>query len=52
MANELMIAFGSGIITLLFAIYLIYWVLKQPTGNVKMQEIALAIQIGATAYLF
>ena len=51
MENELLVAFGSGAVTLLFSFYLIYWVLKQPTGNPKMQEIAGAIQDGAQAYL-
>ncbi|MGH7748654.1 MAG: sodium/proton-translocating pyrophosphatase, partial [Candidatus Dormibacteria bacterium] len=40
-----------GGLALLFAIYLIFWVLKQPEGNERMREIAQAIQEGAQAYL-
>ncbi len=40
-----------GVLTLLFAAYLIKWILSKPTGNAKMREIASAIQEGATAYL-
>ncbi len=45
------LAVGAGIITLLYGLYLIRWVLKQPAGDNKMQEIAKAIQQGASAYL-
>ena len=45
------IAIAAGVIALLFAGYLAWWVLRQDPGNKKMQEIALAIQQGAQAYL-
>lgn len=45
------LAIGAGIITILYGIYLIRWVLLQPVGNKKMQDIAKAIQEGASAYL-
>ena len=45
------IAIAAGVIALLFAGYLAWWVLRQDSGNKKMQEIALAIQQGAQAYL-
>jgi K(+)-stimulated pyrophosphate-energized sodium pump len=41
----------SGGLALLFAVYLIFWVLRQPEGNERMREIAQAIQEGAQAYL-
>ena len=47
----LMYALISGGVALLYGAYLIYKILKQPAGNGKMQEIASAIQEGASAYL-
>ncbi|TMD93695.1 MAG: sodium-translocating pyrophosphatase, partial [Chloroflexi bacterium] len=41
----------AGGLALLYAIYLIYWVLRQPEGDDKMRQIAQAIQEGASAYL-
>jgi K(+)-stimulated pyrophosphate-energized sodium pump len=41
----------AGGLALLYAIYLIFWVLKQPQGDERMREIAQAIQEGAQAYL-
>src|SRR6202166_243722 len=42
---------AAGLLPLLFAVYLIFWVLRQPQGNDRMREIAKAIQEGAQAYL-
>jgi K(+)-stimulated pyrophosphate-energized sodium pump len=42
---------AAGLLALLFAVFLIFWVLRQPEGNDRMKEIAKAIQEGASAYL-
>ncbi len=42
---------AAGLLALLFAVFLIFWVLRQPQGNDRMKEIAKAIQEGAQAYL-
>src|ERR1700736_3028108 len=42
---------AAGLLALLFAVYLIFWVVRQPQGNDRMREIAKAIQEGAQAYL-
>jgi K(+)-stimulated pyrophosphate-energized sodium pump len=41
----------AGGLALLYAVYLIVWVLRQPEGDERMREIARAIQEGAAAYL-
>jgi len=41
----------AGALALLYAVYLIYWVLQQPEGDQSMRDIAHAIQEGASAYL-
>jgi len=43
--------FTSGILAILFGLYLIQKIMKLSAGNEKMQEIAQAIQAGAKAYL-
>src|SRR3989338_11172545 len=40
-----------GILSIAFAGYLAFGILKMPSGSKKMQEIAAAIQEGAMAYL-
>src|SRR6201996_6599163 len=42
---------GAGILAILYGLYLISWILRQPAGNEKMQAIAAAIQEGAMAFL-
>jgi K(+)-stimulated pyrophosphate-energized sodium pump len=53
MAPQLAIELGliAGIIAILYGLYLINWVIKQPAGNATMQAIAGAIQEGAMAFL-
>ncbi len=51
MRLPLVIALSSGVAALLFAVFLIRWVLSRPRGDSVMQSIASAIQEGANAYL-
>src|SRR6266700_2386851 len=44
-------AVAGGAAAVIFAVVLIFVVLRQPPGNARMQEIAAAIQEGASAYL-
>ena len=51
MSNELWIPLLCAAGALVYGAVSIKWVLAQPVGNERMQEIALAIQQGAKAYL-
>jgi len=46
------LALGIGILTLLYAAYLVLRVMRSPKGDTRMQDIAKAIQEGANAFLF
>jgi K(+)-stimulated pyrophosphate-energized sodium pump len=53
MTNEmaLWLSIGAGALAILFGIISTQWIIKQPTGNSRMQEIQAAIQEGANAYM-
>ncbi|MBX3639094.1 MAG: sodium-translocating pyrophosphatase [Nitrosomonas sp.] len=51
MSNGLIIAIGSAILALVYSGIWIKGIFAKPTGNARMQEIASAVQEGASAYL-
>ncbi|MCG8694357.1 MAG: sodium/proton-translocating pyrophosphatase, partial [Minwuiales bacterium] len=51
MTMDLWLVIACGVIALLYGLYASRSVLSAPAGNARMQEIAGAIQEGASAYL-
>ncbi|MEY3617215.1 MAG: K(+)-insensitive pyrophosphate-energized proton pump [Pseudomonadota bacterium] len=49
--SELNLIIGAALLAILYGAVMSAWIFKLPAGNTKMQEIALAIQEGAKAYL-
>jgi K(+)-stimulated pyrophosphate-energized sodium pump len=51
--NDHAVAFAlvCALVAIAWGLYLTWWLLRQPAGNERMQEIARAVQEGAAAYL-
>jgi len=50
-SNGLLLSLFCAVLGLVYAAYLIRWILASPAGNERMREIASAVQQGAKAYL-
>ncbi|MGA7985133.1 MAG: sodium-translocating pyrophosphatase [Burkholderiales bacterium] len=52
MSGGVIFALACAVIGILYGVISIKWILAQPDGNERMREIAAAIKVGATAYLW
>jgi K(+)-stimulated pyrophosphate-energized sodium pump len=48
-SQGLWIALACAVLALVYGAWSIGWILKQPAGNARMQEIAAAIQVGTAS---
>ena len=51
MSNSLLFALACALAAIVYGVVSISWILRKPTGNDRMREIAAAVQEGASAYL-
>ena len=51
MQQALWLAIAAGVVAIVYGILMVRWILSQPAGSERMQEISAAIQAGAKAYL-
>src|SRR6058998_2858682 len=49
--HAVLFALVSAGVAIVYGVYLTWWLLRQPAGSERMQEIARAVQEGAAAYL-